>query len=200
VKVGEHSLVRIRPTLRVRAEGEIQDRRIASKARTPTQDLRKGQIVGPDERQPFVKTLELVLQLSTPELSDLSGPNHHKHLPGLGTQLQDVLDESRKIVDGRDGGLVPAKRRPAKISLIHSREQERCVGKEFLSILAREDRRRAGDSYNELRLGTIEKSGSDVVDDRLFGRADKSGWTNDDLNNVHGPARALVEFYAEVAR
>ena len=30
VKVGEHSLVRIRPALRVGAEGEIEDRRVAS--------------------------------------------------------------------------------------------------------------------------------------------------------------------------
>ena len=52
VKVGEHLLVRIRPALRVRAEGEIDDRRVAWKARTAAQDLRKGQIVGPDERQP----------------------------------------------------------------------------------------------------------------------------------------------------
>ena len=48
VKVGEHSLVRIRPALRVRAEGEIEDRRVAWEARTAAQDLRKGQIVGPD--------------------------------------------------------------------------------------------------------------------------------------------------------
>ena len=69
MKVGEHSLVRICPTLRVRAEGDIHDRRVAWKARTATQDLRKGQIGGPDERQPFAKALELLLELSTPELS-----------------------------------------------------------------------------------------------------------------------------------
>ena len=70
VKVGEHSLVRIRPALRVRAEGEIEDRRVAWKARTAAQDLRKGQIVGPDECQPIVKSRELVLELSTPELPE----------------------------------------------------------------------------------------------------------------------------------
>ena len=96
VKVGEHSLVRIRPTLRVRAEGEIEDRRVAWKARTAAQDLRKGQIVGPDKCQPIVKSLELLLELPTPELSELSGPHHHEHLPGLGQQLQDVIDESQE--------------------------------------------------------------------------------------------------------
>ena len=44
----------------VRAEREIEDRRVAWQARTATQDLRKGQIVGPDKCQPFVKSLELV--------------------------------------------------------------------------------------------------------------------------------------------
>ena len=164
-----------------------------------TQDLRKGQIVGPDKRQPFAKTLELLLELSTPELSQLSGSHHHEHLLGLGKQLQDVIDESRKIVRDRDGGLVLAKRRVAKKSLIDRREQERCVGKEFLSMLAREDRRRAGDSHDELRLGTIGERGSDVVDDRLFGRADKSCRADDDLNDVHGSLGALVQVYAEVA-
>ena len=67
VKVGEHSLVRIRPTLRIGAEGEIDNCRVGWKARTATQDLRKGQIVGPDKRQAIVKSLELVLELLTPE-------------------------------------------------------------------------------------------------------------------------------------
>ena len=169
-KGGQHSLVRVRPTLRVCAEGEIKDGRVAWKGRAATQDFRKGQLVGPDKRQPFVKALELVLELSTPELSQLSGPHHHEHLLGLGKQLQDVIDEPGKIVVDCDGGLVLAKRRVAQISLIDRCEQERCVGKEFLSILAREDRRRAADSHDELRLGAIDEDGSDVVDNRLFGR------------------------------
>ena len=41
VKVGEHSLVRIRRHPRVRAEGEIEDRRVAWQARTAAQDLRR---------------------------------------------------------------------------------------------------------------------------------------------------------------
>ena len=28
-----------------------------------------------------------------PEFPNLSGPNHHEHLLGLGQQLQDVIDE-----------------------------------------------------------------------------------------------------------
>ena len=128
-----------------------------------------------------------------------SGPHHHEHLPGLGQQLQDVVDEPRKIVDDRDGGLVLAKRRVAEISLIDGREQERRVGKELLSILAREYRRGAGDRHDEVRLGTIGEGGSDVVDDRLFRRADKPCRTHDDLNDVHGSPGALVQVDAEVA-
>ena len=83
--------------------------------------------------------------------------------------------------------------------LIDGREQERRVGKELLSMLAREDRRRAGDRHNQVRLGTIGEGGSDVVDDRLFRRADKPCRTDDDLNDVHGSLGALVQFDAEVA-
>ena len=96
---------------------------------------------------------------------------------------------SRKIVDDRDGGLVLAKRRVAQKSLIDGREQERRVGKELLSILAREYRRGAGDRHDEVRLGTIGEGGSDVVDDRLFRRADKPCRADDDLNDVHGLSR-----------
>ena len=92
---------------------------------------------------------------------------------------------ARKVVDDRDGGLVLAKRRVAEISLIDGREQERRVGKELLSILAREDRRGAADRHDQVRLGTIGEGGSDVVDDRLFRRAtNPSG--HDDLDDVHG--------------
>ena len=146
-----------------------------------------------------MKSLELVLELSTPELAELSGPHHHEHLPGLGQQLQDVVDEPGKIVVDRDGGLVLAKRRVAQISLIDGREQERRVGKELLPILAREDRRRAGDRHDEVRLGTIGEGGPDVVDDRLFRRADEPCRTHDDLNDVHGSPGALIQVDAEVA-
>ena len=105
----------------------------------------------------------------------------------------------RKIVDDRDSGLVLAKRRVAEISLIDGREQERRVGKELLSILAREDRRGAGDRHDQVRLGTIGEGGSDVVDDRLFRRADKPCRAHDDLDDVHGSLGALVQVDAEVA-
>ena len=114
---------------------------------------REGQIVGPDKRQPAVKAFELLLELPTPERRQLSGAHHHEHLPGLRKQLQDVIDESRKIVGDRDGSLVLSKRRVAKKSSIDRREQQRRVGKELLSMLAREDRRRAGDSHNQVWLG-----------------------------------------------
>ena len=134
-----------------------------------------------------------------PELADLSGPHHHEHLPGLGQQLQDVLDDARKIVGDRDRGLVLSKRSVTEIPLIDGREQERRVGKELLSILAREDRGGAADRHDQVRLGTIDEGGSDVVDDRLFGRADKPCRAHDDLDDVHGSLGALVQFDAEVA-
>ena len=86
-----------------------------------------------------------------------------------------------------------------KKSLIDSREQERCVGKELLSIFAREDRRGASNGHDQVRLGTIGEGGTDVVNNRLFRGADKPCWTHDDLDEVHGSPRALVEVYAEVA-
>ena len=59
VKFGEYSLVRIRRAGRVVAEGEIENRRVLRKARTAAQDLRKGQIVGPDKCQAIAKSREL---------------------------------------------------------------------------------------------------------------------------------------------
>jgi hypothetical protein len=73
-----------------------------------------------------------------PELADLSGPHHHEHLPGLRQQLKDGIDGERKVADGRDSGLVVSKRSVTEIPLIDGREQEWRVGKELLSILARE--------------------------------------------------------------
>ena len=48
------------------------------------------------------------------------------------------------------------------------------------------------DRHDELGLGTIGEGGSDVVDDRLFGRADEPCRSDDDLDDVHGSADALV--------
>ena len=107
---------------------------------------------------------------------------------------------SRKIVDDRDGGFVLAQRRVAQKSLIDGRKQERRVGKELLAILAREDRRGPADRHDQVRLGTIGERGSDVVDDRLLGRADKPRRADDDLDDVHGCPGALVQVDAEVGR
>ena len=63
VKFGEYSLVRIRRSRGVGAEGEIENRRVLWKARTAAQDLRKGQIVGPDKCQAIVKSPELLVEL-----------------------------------------------------------------------------------------------------------------------------------------
>ena len=43
---------------------------------------------------------------------------------------------------------------------IDGREQERRVGKELLSIFAREDRGRAGDRHDQVRLGTVDEEWS----------------------------------------
>ena len=82
---------------------------------------------------------------------------------------------------------------------IDGREQERRVGKELLSILAREYRRGAADCHDEVRLGTIGEGGSDEVDDRLFRRADEPCRAHDDLNDVDGCPGTLVQVDAEVA-
>ena len=116
-----------------------------------------------------------------------------------GQHLQDVVDEPGEIVGDRDGGLVLAKRRVLQISLIDGREQQRRVGKELLSIFAREYRRGTGDSHDKVRRGTIGVGGTDEVDDRLFRRADKPCRTHDDLNDVHRPPGALVQVDPEVA-
>ena len=200
MKVGEHSLVRIRPALRISSEGDIEDRRVGRKARAAAHYFRKRQVVGPDERQPLVKALELGSRAPDARIVRCGpAPVTTNTCFVSGKQLQDVVDDSRKIVDDRDGCFVLAKRRVAKISLVDSREHERRVGKELLSILAREDRRRTGDRQDEVRLGTIGESGPDVVDDRLFRCADEPCWTDDDLDDVHGSARAIVEVDSEVA-
>ena len=72
-------------------------------------------------------------------------------------------------------------------------------GKSCSSILAREYGRGAGDSHDEVRLGTIGEGGTDEVDDRLFRRADKPCRTDDDLNEVHRCPGALIQVDAEVA-
>ena len=113
-----------------------------------------------------------------PELADLPGPHHHEHLPGLGEQLQDAIDGAWKVVDDGDSGLVLSKRGVTEIPLIDGREQQRRVGKELLSILAREYRGWAGDRDNQVRLWMIGEGGSDVVDHRLFRRADRPRGTD----------------------
>ena len=169
VKVGEHLLVGIRPALRVRAEGQIDDRRVARKARDAAQDVRQRQLVGPDEGQAIAKSRELALEHAAPELAERSGPDHHEDLLGLGQYLQDVVDQARKVVDDRDRGLVVAEGRVTQVSLVHRSEQERCLGEELAPMLARECSCRAADGHDEVRGRTIGVDGSDVVDDGLLG-------------------------------
>ena len=106
---------------------------------------------------------------------------------------------ARIVVDDRDGGLVLPKRGVTEISLIDGREQGRRVGKEPPPILAREYRGGAADRHDQVRLGTIDEGGSDVVDHRWFRRADKPCRTHHDLDEVDGRFGTLVQFDAEVA-
>ena len=69
-----------------------------------------------------------------------------------GSTCRTVIDESRKIVDDRDGGLVLAEWRVAEVSLVdRTRTGAACLGKSCLPILAREYRRGAGDRHDEVR-------------------------------------------------
>ena len=172
---------------------------MAWKARDAAQDILKRQLVGPDKCHATAKSCELGLELSTPELADGSGPDHHEDLPGLGEYPQNVIDQARKIVDDRDRTLVLAKWALAEPSLIHRGEEERRPREKLPPMLAREYSRGAAGSHNEVRGRPIGIHGSDVVDDGLFGRADKPCRAHDDLNDVHGFPGSLVQAYAEVA-
>jgi len=97
-----------------------------------------------------------------------------------------------KFVDDRDGGLVLAKGRVLQISLIDGREQQRRVGKELLSIFAREYRRGTRNSHDEVRRGMIGVVGTDEGDERLFRWADGPCPTHDDLNDIQWPAGTPV--------
>ncbi len=198
-KLGEQLLVRKRGPRRVGAERDIKDRRVFRKARAAAQDLLKGQIVGPDKCQPVVKSTELALEFTTPEPAEWSRPHQHEHLRGLRPQLENGLDGARILVVDRDSGFLVSKRRVIEKPLIDGREQEGRIGKKLLPILARKHGRGAGDSHDEVRLGTIREGGADVVDHRLFWRADKPCWSHHDLHDVHRLGSAPVQFDAEVA-
>ena len=107
---------------------------------------------------------------------------------------------SRKVVGDRDSGLVVSKRRVREISLIDGREQERRVGEELLSILAREYR--AGPATVTIRsgLGRFGESGLGCSRRAACSDAptDPVG-AHDDLDDVHGLFGALVQVDAEVA-
>ena len=59
-------------------------------------------------------------------------------------------------------------------------------------MLARENSCGATDTHDEVRGRTISVNGSNVVDDRLFGGADKPYRAHDDLNHVYGFPGTLV--------
>src|SRR6186997_98087 len=121
-----------------------------------------------------------------PEPADLTRPQHHEQLLGPGEQLQDVVDESWKIVVDGDCGLVLAKWRAAEIPLIDGGEQEWRLWKKPLSMLAHEGRRGTGDTHDQVRPGAVCERGSDVVDDRRLRRRGKTRRPHDNLNDVDG--------------
>ena len=112
--------------------------------------------------------------------------------------MQDVVDDARKVIDDSDSGFVVPERCITEILLIDRREQDWRLGEELLPVLAREHRGGAGDRDNQIRFGTIDERGSNVVDHRFFWRADKAARTHDDLNNVHRLLDALIQFDTEV--
>ena len=199
VKVGEHSLVRIRCPRRIRAERDIEDRRVCPAGSQQRRRISgKGQIVGPDKCQPIVKSLELALELAMPELAELSGPHHHEHLPGLGPQLQDV-------VDGRESRLSTATAVSLSPSGASSRNRRSTdanssgvSGKSCCRYLRANIA--AGPAAVTIRsgFGRSSEGGSDVVDHHLFWRADKPRWPHHDLHDVHGLRRAPHQFDTEV--
>ena len=146
-----------------------------------------------------MKSTELALELTTPEPAEWARPHHHEYLRGLGPQLEDGLEGARKLVVDRDCGLLVSKRSVSEKPPIDGREQDRRVGKELLSISAREGRGRAGDRDDQIRLRTVKEGGSDVVDHHVFWRADKACWPHHDLHDVHSLRRAPDQFDAEVA-
>ena len=66
-------------------------------------------------------------------------------------------------------------------------------------MLAREHSRRAAGSHDEVRGRATGKNRSNVVDEVLVGRADKSCGPHDHLDDVHGLPDALVQVYTETA-
>jgi hypothetical protein len=112
--------------------------------------------------------------------------------------LENGFDGARKLVVDRDRGFLVSQRSVIEKASIDGCEQDWRVGKELLSISAREDRGRPGDRDDEVRLRTVKEGGSDVVDDHLFGRADKPCGPHHDLHDVDRLRRASDQFDAEV--
>src|SRR6185503_1234175 len=143
-------LAGVRSALGVRAKRLVDDRRMRREIRDALHDLRKRQLVGPDEAQPTPKSCELGLVLRAHEATGGSRPGHHENLPGVGEHAENVVDEEAQVGDDRHRSLGLAKW-SAQIPLIQRGEDERLLRKKLLSVLACEDSRRATDRHDEIR-------------------------------------------------
>src|SRR5213078_2226577 len=112
--------------------------------------------------------------------------------------LQDVVDQSRKIVDDGDRGLVVGEWRVTQVSLVYGSEQQRSLREKLAPVLTHECSCRPADAHHQVRGRTIGVKGSDVVDRRLVGSADKSRGPDDHWNDVDRFPDALVQLHAEI--
>ena len=105
----------------------------------------------------------------------------------------------KSLADATAVSFSPSGRAPCTITLIGSREQQWGVGKELLSIFAGEYCRWAGNRHNQVRPGSTNVGGTNEVDHRLFGRANKPRRTHNDLNDIYRLLRTPVQIDTEIA-
>ena len=81
------------------------------------------------------ESVELLLEFAPPESADFSGADDHEDLPRLRQEMKHVIEEPGKVGDGRDGGVVLARRRVAHVQPIDDGQQLRHVGEELPPVL-----------------------------------------------------------------
>ena len=157
VKLGQRLFVDLRNTLRVQRHDCVEDGGVRRKRRTARQDLRKGELVGPDERQPVLEPPQSVFQFVQPELLALRRADHHDQRRRVGPEPQDVFDHRRRVVLDRDRRLVGGQGAALEEATIDRGQQERRPGKELLVVLFREHGRRSADCHHEIEPAAVER-------------------------------------------
>ena len=201
VEVGDHPLVRIRGSRCVRAEDDIEDRRVrrqacSSGAGSPGRERSSDQTnVRRSRNRPNCSS-----SWRRQNLPMRPDPSTMNTCRVWGSTCRMSSTTRGKSLRTATRGFILAKRRAAQIALVDGREQERRVGEELLPILSGEDRGGAGDRHDEVRLPAIGEGRCDEVDDRLFRRAYEPFPAHDDLNEVHGLVGELVQFDTEIRR